>query len=324
MMMMSAPASLLLSALLGLSAAAPPTMGPWPTEYKSYAVPALDSTDPSVWLVYPVCNVSSCPTFPLISYAHGFFGGDIDLLGYGNHFAQIASYGFVVIAPDSCDVGCTSPTQGAPWTDCAAPLPPLQPALWPPWFGEQIKAIDWARNMSAGGSSDPVFATIDWAAGVGVAGHSMGGQATSMSASAACAARWNITAAVLVHPEIGTLPWGNTGSNISIPTATFTSSGDHTCTPATAEATMRAFNASAQGKTLPSAYRNVQGWSHLEPVLGAVFENPLLSTYTAAWFKIMLNKDAGLYRELIYGGGPDSVCHSEPMVSCYAVNEPAQ
>ena len=177
--------------------------------------------------------------------------------------------------------------------------------------------------MSNGGSSDPVFATIDWSAGVGAAGHSMGGQATSMSTSAACAARWDIRAAVLVHPEIGSLPWGNTGSNMSLPTAAFTSSGDHLCPPATTEATMAAFNASAQGATLPSAYRNVQGWSHLEPVLGDVFENPLLSTYTAAWFKIILNNDRGVFHDLIYSGGPDSLCHSEPMVSCYTVNPPA-
>ena len=42
--------------------------------------------------------------------------GDIDLLGYAELFYQLASYGFVVAAPDSCDVGCTDPSGGAPWT----------------------------------------------------------------------------------------------------------------------------------------------------------------------------------------------------------------
>jgi pimeloyl-ACP methyl ester carboxylesterase len=182
--------------------------------------------------------------------------------------------------------------------------------------------IEWAKNMTNGGSADPVFATIDWAAGVGIAGHSMGGQATSMSANAACAKKWDIKAAALVHPEIGTLPWGNTGSNISIPVAAFSSSGDHTCPPATTETTMAAFNATKQGKTLPSIYRNVEGWSHLEPVMGAVFENPLLSTWTAAWFKIHLNHDRGEFFDLIYGTGPDSLCHAQTVVDCYTMNAP--
>ena len=312
---------LFLSALYVIvCAAAPPIMGPWPTTQTSYKVPTLDGTDPSIWLHVPICNVTECPKFPLLSYAHGLLGGDIDLVGYWEHFRQLASYGFIVAAPDSCDVGCTDAAQGAPYTDCAG-LPPLS-GLFTPWYGEQLKAIDWARNMTAAGS-DPVFQTIDWAAGVGVAGHSMGGQATTMSASAACAAKWGIRAAALHHPAIGSLPWGNTGENVSVPVAAFTSSGDNLCTAATTEATMAAFNASAQAAALPSAYRNAQGWSHLEPVLGAVFENPLLATYTAAWFKIMLNNDRGVYYDLFYGTASDGgLCQSEGMAGCYTAHAP--
>jgi hypothetical protein len=320
----------LLSALGGgallLCAAAPPRAGPWLTGQTSYKVPALDATDPSIWLHYPLCNATTtaCPKFPLISYAHGFAGGDIDIVGYWNHFAQLASCGFVVAAPDSCDVGCTDPSRGAPYTDCAG-LPPFTPPLptsvFNAYYGEQLKAIEWARNMSAT-STDPWFASIDWDAGVGVAGHSMGGQATTLSASAACAAKWDIRAAALHHPEIGALPWGNTGVNISVPVAAFTSSGDQLCVAATANATMAAFNSSAQAATLPSAYRNVVGWSHLEPVMGAVLENPLLATFTAAWFKVALNGDRGVYHSLIFGGGPDSLCQSEPMVGCYTLHAP--
>lgn len=311
-----------LSALLLRAAAAPPRVGPWPTAQASYKVPALDSTDPSMWVHWPVCNVSDCPKFPLIAYVHGAAGGDIDLVGYWNHFSQLASYGFVVAAPDSCDAGCTDPSRGAPYTDCAG-TPPLPPyALWGPWYGEQLKTIEWARNMTA--AHDPVFATIDWSVGVGAAGHSMGGQATTMSASAACATKYDIRAAALHHPEIGALPWGNTGVNVSVPVAAFTSSGDNLCTAATCAATMAAFNSSTQAATLPSAYRNVQGWSHLEPVLGEVFENPLLATYTAAWFKVHLNGDRTTYYDLLYGTGPDALCQSEPMVGCYTLHAPSK
>jgi dienelactone hydrolase len=311
-------------ARVAAAVSAPPTAGPWPTAQASYKVAALDATDPSIWLHYPVCNTSSCPKFPLLAYAHGAAGGDIDILGYWAHFQQLASWGFVVAAPDSCDVGCTDASGGAPWTDCAGDLPVGPVGGWAAWYGEQLKSVDWARNMTAT-SGDPVFATIDWDAGVGVLGHSMGGQASTISASAACAERWGIRAAALIHPEIGTLPWGNTGANMSVPVAMFTSTGDNLCPASTAVETMQAFNASVQGQTLPSAYRNAQGWSHLEPVLGAVFENPLLATYTAAWFKVFLNGDREVFFNMIFGGPADatSLCNSEAMAGCYAVNPPA-
>ena len=179
---------LLLLALLARchasAAPTPPQLGPWPVAQASYNASALDGSDPKMWLVYPVCNnaTGACPHFPLLAYAHGMAGGDITLLAYSAHFARLASWGFVVAAPDSCDVGCTDASGGAPWTDCAG-LPDVQPALWPAFYGEQLKAIDWARNMTAT-SADAVFATIDWAAGVGIAGHSMGGQATAIAAGA--------------------------------------------------------------------------------------------------------------------------------------------
>ena len=312
--------ALALALLARPSAAAPPQLDPWPVGEASYKVAALDSTDPSIWLVYATCNVSHCPKFPLVSYAHGFLGGDIDLLGYADFFYQIASFGFVIAAPDSCDVGCTDESQGAPWTDCAG-VPPL--GDWAPWYGEQLKAIAWARNMTANASSDPVFRTIDWEAGVAVAGHSMGGQATTLASSAGCAKQWGIKTAVLHHPETGTLPDGsNTGVNMSVPVVAFTSTGDRLCTPASVAGIMAAFNTSAQAATLPSAFVNAEGWSHLEPVLVPPIENPLLATYTAAWLKVFLNSDRGAYYDLTFGGGPDSLCLHANMSSCYITNAP--
>jgi hypothetical protein len=150
----------------------------------------------------------------------------------------------------------------------------------------------------------------------------MGGQASTVSAGAACAAQWDIRAAALIHPAAGSLPGGsNSGAGMSVPTAAFTSTGDHLCSPASVAATMQAFNASAAGQALPSLYRNVQGWSHLEPVMGAFFENPLLATFTAAWFKVFLNKEAkgSEYYDLIFSGSPDSICRAEAMEECYVL-----
>ena len=107
-------------------------------------------------------------------------------LAYTNHFAELASYGFIVAATFSCNWGCDpNVTALTRWTQCAG-LPPLKPLGegWDMYYGEALVVVDFARNASAAGV-DPVFAAIDWAAGVGVAGHSM-----VSSTAGACSAHW--------------------------------------------------------------------------------------------------------------------------------------
>jgi dienelactone hydrolase len=70
---------------------------------------------------------------------------------------------------------------------------------------------------------------IDWSKGVGVAGHSMGGQATVRTAARAKEfPLWNISAAVLHHPYWTT---GPEPSQITVPIAGFTGEADFTCPP---------------------------------------------------------------------------------------------
>jgi dienelactone hydrolase len=285
-----------------------PTFGPFSVNSTWYKVPALDSTDPEAFVVYPSNGTGP---FPLISYVHGLAGGDIDLLGYTDLFAQIASYGFVVVAPDSCDFGCTSPSRGSPWSDCGG-LPDVIPnaTLWAPWYAEGLKLIDWARNMTEGGE-DPIFRLVDWSRGVGYAGHSMGGQAGVIAANPACTSRYNISAVVLHHPASAVVVNTNfnMAKNISVPTALFTSSGDGIWPDSEAIKNATTYR--------PFAYRNEQGWSHLEPVLLPPIENPLLATFTAAWFKIYVAGDDS-WRAAIYGSGPGSLCGEAPQVECWA------
>ena len=70
-----------LLATLSFSEGTPPTMGPYPVTNVNFVASALDKSDATLWVHYPICNTSSCPKFPLISYVHGADGGDIDLLG---------------------------------------------------------------------------------------------------------------------------------------------------------------------------------------------------------------------------------------------------
>ena len=41
-----------------------------------------------------------------------------------------------------------------------------------------------------------------------------------------------------------------------------------------------------------------------------------LTTDAAAWFEIYLKGDHGLFYDLVYGGGPDSLCQYQPMAEC--------
>lgn len=206
-----------------------PTMGPYSVNSTWYKVPALDGASDNAWVIYPSNGTGP---FPLISYQHGALGGSIDLLGYEALFEQIASYGFVVAAADSCDVGCIDATRGAPWSDCGG-LPNIIIETWSAWYAEGLKVIDWAKNMTDA-KQDPIFQRIDWEKGVGYAGHSMGGIAAVTVANAACTSRWNIKAVVVHHSADCMLPntTQNLGAYIDVPTAIFTSSGDGVCPPA--------------------------------------------------------------------------------------------
>ncbi len=289
-------------------------LGPYNTTYAEYTHPHFDSSDPRVWVWWPV-NGTPGEKYPLVPYLHGVLGGDLDLLGYTALFGQMASYGFIVVGTFACNTGCHDAENSTRWTACGGLLP-LQPLGmgWDSYYGEAYKIIDWARNMSELPTSDPVFSMIDFDAGAAVVGHSMGGQGAAMAAAAACTAQWGVKTVVLHHPASGTVPWGNIGSNISVPVAGMTTSGDGIW-PETRDI-MTAFFSRADGQAF--LYRDEVGWSHLEPVLWPPIENPFLATFTAAWLKVFLNDDRGAYYDLIFSAQKDSVCKHAEMVNCSA------
>ena len=296
------------------AATAQPQLGPYNTTYQEYTHPNFDSSDPRVWVWWPV-NGTPGAKYPLIPYLHGVLGGDLDLLGYTALFGQMASYGFIVVGTFACNTGCHDAKNSSRWTSCGGLLP-LEPVGegWDSYYGEAYKIIDWARNMSSDPNADPVFSMIDFAAGAGVVGHSMGGQGAAMAGGAACAQQWGVKTVVLHHPASGTVPWGNIGSNISVPVAAFTTSGD-AIWPDTRDI-MGAFFARGDGQAY--AYRDEVGWSHLEPVLWPPIENPFLATYTAAWLKVAFG-DRGEFYDLIFSDSRSSMCAHAEMVNCSAL-----
>jgi len=296
----------LLFAIAGAYATAPPTRGPYKTGRDlSFEIDGVDSGKMHVY--YPT-NSKDGEKFPLISYAHGMAGGSFDLLGYTRHFNRLASWGFVVVAPNTCNNGCKDAVK-SPYADCnSVAVNGKNPDAdgWNTWFGEQIKAIEFAQNQTA--AEHPIFKTVDWEVGVAIAGHSMGGQATAWASHENCTSQWNIKTAAVHHGV-----WGTTNDKIGIPVAAFSSTGDSSISPKTKQVFERS-------PTFPKIYREINGSSHLEPVTEPPVENDLLATYTAAWFKFTLGLDQdGVYHDMIFGDNEDSLCNSQKMNECILV-----
>ena len=304
--------------------AAPPTrpLGPYATTSRVYTVPALDATGQRLHVFWP-SNASTGEKFPLVPYLHGYLGGGLDILAYYDLFHDISSYGFVVAAPASCSTTCDDRI-GLPYASCgglpAGPDPYAGSGWthrWSSYYAEGLKTIEFVRNASAAG--DPVLRLVDEGR-VGLAGHSMGGQAAAIAACAACARQWGIRAVALHHPAETATPVGggvsNLGANVSVPLAAFTTSGDGCCESSTTELYDNA-------TVMPRVLRDMAGSSHLEPLKVAGAYNPWLATHTAAWFKLYVSEDAGpLWHSLLYDSSdPRSLCRFAPQRRCETAEE---
>jgi len=304
-----------LCSALGLAAASTPggtpPAGPYSVESRVDTVPALDRTNQQMRIFWPG-NATAGQKFPMISYIHGMASGSLVenwLKVLDRLFEDIASWGFVIVAPSSCGqltgLACHDKVN-APYTDCGG-LSPVKPNGWASFYGEQLKGIEYAQNQTKAGD---VFADlIDWSTGVGVAGHSMGGQATTLASCAACAKKWDIRSACLHHSANGDTTVGNIGVNVSVPLAAFTSSGDGIW--------HETHDIYTSASVIPKVYRDQVGFSHLEPITVLGSYNPWIATMTAAWFKVTLNGDTGKFHSMIFDNSTHpSLCNYAPMAAC--------
>lgn len=260
--------------------------GPYKTTLKKYSdVVSMDTTDQQINVWYPK-DMPAGKKVPLISYAHGLGGGGLtQRIAYEELLNGVASFGYVIVAPTSCNYGCS---------DKAAL--PSDPSGFKNYYKEQLKAIDWARNLTAVGEAP--FDLVDGTAGVGIAGHSMGGQATVYSASAA-GAGYDIRAAVMHHAYTHSYPAP------TVPFLAFTGTKDTTAPPKMTEGFYE-----AEGAFPVRGLVNKIGATHHEP--DVTDYNKLVAPYTAAWFKVFLDEtpqaDGLDYHEMLFGSGEDSLC----------------
>jgi len=272
--------SLLTALMLAFVAAEPPHEGGYRVLFSDYPVDTLDQPFAEVVVAYPISAPND--SFPLISFAHGAFtGGPQTQVLHRGIMSSMASHGFIVAAVKSCMVGCSE-------------------GRWDNYWEEQLKVIDWAQSPEM--RNDPIIGKVNHEVGYGLAGHSMGGQATARSSTRANS--YNAKAAILLHPYSDRLE--DIGADIQVPIIGLTGTLDGCCGE---DSTRNYLDNAVVTKTLA----NMVGALHTEPNR----LNSRWGAYMAAWFQIYINNDRGTYYSLIYdNNNPDSLCNFYAMQTC--------
>lgn len=252
-----------------------PVKGPYEVQRKRYTeVDGMDNTGRAIDVWYPVGAQGQ--KFPLIAYAHGLAGGGPTLpLAYMDHLNALATFGYIIAASEACSFGCSDLS-----------TLPFDPPGFGHFYEQQLLVIDWAKQQQ-----DDIMSAVDLDIGVGVAGHSMGGQSTLYSSSEHGAGH-GIKAAVMQHAFTHTYPAP------TVPFLAFTGTSDLTA----AASMTRNFYNNASAYPIKGIVNKV-GQSHDEPNPGFAF-NPALASLTAAWFKLHLDEtpqaDGNDYHDLIF------------------------
>jgi len=196
---------------------------------------------------------------------------------------RLASFGYVVALPHACDVGCTLDDGDLGFRH---------------YYYEQLKAIDWGREQWL--AQEEGFANLDFDSGVGIAGHSMGGQATLYS-SAYNATEFNIKAAVYHHAATSEFP------TPTVPHLIMTAEFDDEAVPE--KDALPIFDLDTPD-SMSKGIVNKAGFGHHQPdILGF---NPLMPQFTVAWMKVFLDnvmvEGDNDWEDMIFGTGDKSIC----------------
>jgi len=173
----------------------------------------------------------SSKTYPLLSFAHGWTeGGGLTDGNYKDVLETVAAAGYVVVAHHS---GLVAECQ-------------------PVYAHDQLRALAFIKETAEFSSK------VDWSSKVGIYGHSMGGGATGDNAADSNAIqKYNIGAAVLLHPVPRKMPIIPIYKQTKIPTFFATGSRDTIIAPATTKAW-------SERATKPMIFAEMRGATHFE------------------------------------------------------------
>lgn len=237
-------------------------------------IPGLKKGGPHAGVVVYAVPKRSGEKFPFVSFAHGTTaGGWRTLIDYAGDLEVVASYGFVIVAPESC-----------PLLECFA--------------GYCVDQMETIRACAKDTSLHPALASADFS-NVGVYGHSMGAMATVGTAGGSRSCKYdptlNVKAAVAQHacwdPSMS-------GANINIPIMFTAGSHDLTC----ADGCSKRFY--KEVKNSPSKVLfDVRGASHYEPTgLGSNSEVPAVAKFLSCWLR---NENC----DEVYGSSSKEICN---------------
>eukprot|EP00756_Hemistasia_phaeocysticola_P004553 Hpha_TRINITY_DN12890_c0_g1::TRINITY_DN12890_c0_g1_i1::g.24371::m.24371 len=239
--------------LVAAGAAALPPAGTHAVSSGHFNMPLPAGTSTTRVGVHYPADLDNGP-YPLVSFAHGMLAGGVTgRLVYTALIKEVVSMGAIVVAPESCLLGY-----------CDA------------FYLDQLAVIGATHNTS----NHPAFRHIDHS-NVGVAGHSMGGQATEQSASSV---GYNIKAAAPMH-AVSSADWVK---NVTVPMFYSTGTLD---AQAPSKKVREAYEATPSKGTI---YANLKGANHYEPCnLG----QGRLDRFAAYFFNCHLtsNKDSCQY-----------------------------
>jgi hypothetical protein len=282
-------------------------LGPYTTTLNIYKLDNSDIQNPQsnkVSVYFPSGLVSGSNVtynestkFKFISYAHGMFGGGtVDIPAYNDLLHAMASFGYIIGATHQCTVGC--------FDDCNSLRG--DPPCFGNYYKKQLAIFDWAKECTNGNKEcSESFKQVNWDQGVGIAGHSMGGQATLFSSSESNASSYNIRAAVLHHAFSHNFPIP------TVPFIDFTGELDNTAPP---DSMGLPIYEAADYNNVDRVYVDKTYATHHEPDITCMDRNgiQLLAQFSAAWLKIYLDETPQSYGldfyDMIYGTNIGSLC----------------
>jgi len=247
-------------------------------------IPGLTKGPPYAAVVVYAVPKTSGEKFPFISFAHGTTaGGAKTLVDYATDLEVVASYGFVIVAAESC-----------PLVECFSG-----------YCHDQMQTIRACKQNPA---LHPALASADFS-NVGIYGHSMGAMATlgSVGGSLSCKVDFSlkIKAAVAQHPC-----WDiNMGASyIALPIMFTAGSTDKICPDGCSK---NFFN---QITKSPSKIMfDVKGANHFEPTnLGSRSEVPAVAYFLSCWLR---NENC----DKVYGSSGREICNVAPLHWCAVV-----
>lgn len=243
-------------------------------------IPGLSLGGPySAYIIYAEPKTGG-EKFPFISFAHGTTaGGAKTLTDYAQDLETVASYGFVIVAAESC-----------PTIECFSG-----------YCKDQQQTI---RACKSDPSLHPALANADFST-VGVFGHSMGAMATIGSSGGSRSCKYdsslNIKAAVAQHPC-----WdiNMQASPVEVPIMFTCGSVDKICEDG---CSARFYN---QVTKAPSKIIfDVKGANHFEPTdIGSNSEVPAVAYFLACWLR---NEQC----DKVYGSSGKEICNQMPLGS---------